>query len=181
MRVEGPDERTVLRVRASRNLQDQGLTEGFFESAEPSTEELTMEEFLERFPEGEYDFEGKTLEGEGIEGETEFTHVIPAPPSGLFPPDESLIDASLPLTVGFDAVASDLDGAPLEPELYELILETETDILEVLTVVLDGGTASPSLDVPAQFLKPGLEYKFEVIVQEESGNRTISETVFETF
>src|SRR5262245_2077304 len=50
MRVEDPDEHSILRVRASDSLADQGLTEGFFESGEPSLDELSMEEFFERFP-----------------------------------------------------------------------------------------------------------------------------------
>ena len=180
MRVEGPDEDVVLRVRASRNVREQGMTEGFFESAEPSTDELSMEEFLERFPEGEYDFEGRTLEGDEIEGETEFTHVLPAPPANLFPADDDELDASQPLTVSFDAVTADLNGNPLAPELYEIIVESEDDILRVLSMTLEGDVANPSMTVPPQFLKPGTEYKFEVIVQEESGNRTISETEFST-
>jgi hypothetical protein len=157
------------------------MTEGFFESDEPSADELSMEEFLERFPEGEYEFEGWTLDREEIEGETEFTHVLPAVPTNLYPADGDEIDASMSLVASFDAVTTDLDGDPLEPELYEVVLEYEGDILEVLTVVLPGDTANPAVTIPPQFLKPDREYKLEVIVQEESGNRTIWETEFETF
>ncbi|MEW6074220.1 MAG: hypothetical protein AB1726_16700 [Planctomycetota bacterium] len=181
MKVEGPEERTVLNVRAYRNVAAQGLTEGFFESDEPSLDELSMEEFLERFPEGVYEFEGRTLEGDELEGETEFTHTLPAPPANLYPADGAAVDSTLPLVVSFDAVTEDLDGNPLQPELYELVVENENDILRVFSLVLEGDVASPSATVPPEFLKAGLEYKFEVIVQEESGNRTISETEFTTF
>ncbi|MHC5064893.1 MAG: hypothetical protein ACYTG5_13070 [Planctomycetota bacterium] len=180
MKCEGPDERTVLSVRARRSVARQGLTEGFFESAEPSLDELSMEEFLARFPEGEYEFEGMTLEGEEIEGETEFTHVLPAAPVNLYPADGDEIDANDPLIVSFDAVTMDLDGEPLEPELYEVIVETENDILRVFSMVLEGDVANPQVTIPPEFLDPETEYKFEVIVQEESGNRTISETEFST-
>ena len=54
----------------------------------------------------------------------------------------------------------------------------ETEILRVLSVILEGDIAHPAVTVPPEFLQGGLEYKFEVIVQEESGNRTIAETTF---
>ena len=181
MKVEGPDGRSVLRVKAGHNVADQGMTEGFFESAEPPEDELSMEEFLARFPEGEYEFEGKTQDGAELEGETELTHSIPAPPSGLWPADDSEVDAASPLTVRFDAVTADLHGDPLIPELYEVVLETEGELTRVFSIILHGDIAAPSVTIPPEFLQPDLEYKFEVIVQEESGNRTISETEFTTF
>ncbi len=180
MRVGLEDARPVLNVKVRGKLKDQGLTEGFFESAEPSADELSMEEFLERFPEGEYEFEGRTLEGDEIEGETEFTHTLPAPPANLWPADGDMVSHALPLVVSFDAVTEDLDGEELEPELYELIVETEDEILQVFSIILTGDTAAPAVTIPPEFLTPATEYKFEVIVQEESGNRTISETEFET-
>ncbi|MEW6746237.1 MAG: hypothetical protein AB1486_26145 [Planctomycetota bacterium] len=180
MKVEGPDGRTVLKVRACRNLAKHGLTEGFFESAEPTTDELPMAEFLARFPEGTYEFEGRTLEGEELVGETEFTHTLPAPPENLSPGDGALVDPNVPLVLTFDAVTEDLNGEPLAPELYEVVLETENGILRVMSIILEGDVEHPSVTVPPEFLSPGTEYKFEVVVQEESGNRTITETTFST-
>lgn len=180
MRVEAPDGRTVLKVSASRSLAMQGLTEGFFESDEPSADELSLEEFLARFPAGTYDFEGRTLEGDELEGETEFTHVIPAAPANLFPAEGARIDSTQPLVISLDAVTEDLNGGPLAPELYELVVETEGSILRVFSIILNGDAAHPSATVPPEFLNRGTDYKFEVIVQEESGNRTISETEFST-
>ena len=181
MQLEGPDEEIKLRIRVKDNLADQGLTEGFFESAEPGLDELSMEEFLERFPEGEYEFEGESLEGEELEGETELTHTIPAPPANLFPRDGLAVSAASPLVVSFAAVTTDLHGAPLTPELYEVVVETEDDDIErIFSIILRGDIASPSVTIPPEFLQPDGDYKFEVIVQEESGNRTISETEFST-
>lgn len=181
MNVEDPDGRSALKVRISSSLRAQGLTEGFFESAEPSADELSMAEFLARFPAGEYEFEGRTLEGDELEGETEFTHVLPAPPENLSPADGDLVDAGAPLVASFDAVTADLYGAPLTPELYEVVVETEGDILRVLSIVVAGDDPAPSFTVPPEYLDPDTEYKLEVIVQEESGNRTIAETEFTTF
>ena len=180
MKVEGPDGKTVLKVKVSKSVKKQGLTEGFFESAEPPASVLPMKEFLKRFPAGDYEFEGKTLEGKEIEGETELTHIIPAPPKNLSPKQGAEVSPSLPLVVSFDAVTKDLDGESLEPELYQVVVETENDILRVFSIILEGDVSSPSVTVPPEFLQPDTEYKFEVIVQEESGNRTISETEFST-
>jgi hypothetical protein len=180
MTIEDATGRKVLRVKASSDLAAQGLAEGFFESDEPSLDDLSMEEFLARFPEGTYDFDGKTLEGDRLTGDTELTHALPAPPTNLFPADGAVVDASQPLVASFDAVTEDFHGNPLDPELYEIVVEHEGDLLRVFTIVLAGDDPSPSVTVPPEFLQPGLEYKLEVIVQEESGNRTISETEFET-
>lgn len=107
---------------------------------------------------------------------------MPASPSNLWPGDDALIDSSAPLLVSFDAVTTDLNGDPLEIELYEVIVEQESDdLLRVFSLILPGDTAAPSVEIPAVFLNADETYKFEVIAQEESGNRTISETEWDTF
>jgi len=178
MRVEDPDGKAILRVRASESLAEQGLTEGFFESGEPSIDELSMKEFFERFPEGTYEFEGTSLEGDELEGEAEFSHTLPAAPENLFPFEGALIDARDPLVVTFDPVGRDLEGDPLTPALYNVVVEVDDD--HTFTVVLSGDLANPSVTVPPEFLDGGTEYKLEVIAQEEGGNRTIAETTFFT-
>ena len=176
MRVEDPREKAILRVRASDSLAEQGLTEGFFESGEPSIDELSMEEFFERFPEGTYEFEGTSLEGDELEGEAELSHTLPAAPGNLFPFEGAVIDARDPLVATFDPVGSDLEGHPLRPALYQVVVEVDDDHL--FMVVLDGDVARPAVTVPPEFLKAATEYKLEVIAQEQGGNRTIAETTF---
>ncbi len=180
MNVYNTDGKKVLSVKTKKNLRDQGLTEGFFESAEPPASVLSMSAFLARFPAGTYEFEGRTQDGDDLVGDDDFTHVLPAPPVNFSPDDGDLVDPNLPLVLSFDAVTQDLDGTPLLPELYEVILETENGILRVFSIVLEGDVANPAVTVPPQFLKSGETYKFEVIVQEPSGNRTIAEIEFDT-
>ncbi len=179
MTVVDPSGKNALKVKINHGLQRQGLTEGFFESAEPPTSVLSMAQFLQRFPEGDYDFAGATLTGERLVGEAEFTHVMPAPPANLSPGEGAAVSATAPLVLSFDAVIADLNGAPLQPEYYEVILQNE-DSGRTMTVELDGDVASPMVIVPPGFVSAGTEYKFEVIVEEESGNRTISEVAFTT-
>ena len=81
-------------------LADQGLTEGFFESAEPNIKDLSMEEFLERFGEGQVYFWGKSNEDGWLSGDTFFSHIIPEPPQNLDPPEGADdVDPDAPLVL----------------------------------------------------------------------------------
>jgi len=175
MTVKNTMGKKVLDVKTSKNVKAQGLTEGFFESVEPPSSELPMEEFLDRFPEGEYKFRGISIEKDWLVGETEFTHDLPEPPQNLEPAEDDVV-SHLGFTASFDHNHVDTDGEPLDIVLYVVVVEKENDdpILQTFTVILP--PTMTEVDVPAQFLEPDTEYKLEVIAQEESGNRTITET-----
>jgi hypothetical protein len=175
MTVENTDGHHVLEVKTKKNVKAQGLTEGFFESVEPPSSELSMADFLKRFPEGDYEFRGKGTDGEKLVGEAEFTHTLPAPPTNLSPEEDDVVDHE-GFTVSFDAVTKDVDGDPIDIEFYTVVVEKEDDdpILQTYTVILR--PSQTSVWVPKAFLEPDTEYKLEVIAQEESGNRTITET-----
>ena len=79
--IEDIYERRILSVSNRGRLRRQGLTELFFESAEPPFDELTPEQFFKRFPEGIYEVEAKMIDGGKLESEVVFTHVMPAPPA----------------------------------------------------------------------------------------------------
>jgi hypothetical protein len=174
MRVRNHRGKKVLDVQTRKNVRQQGLTEGFFESAEPTTDELSMEEFLERFPEGEYTFRGTSTERDRLVGEAEFTHTLPVPPENISPVEDAEV-SYMGFQVSFDAVTEDTDGNPIDIEYYEVVVEKEDDdpILQVYSVILRPD--QNVVDVPAQFLEPDTEYKVEVIAVEESGNKTITE------
>lgn len=175
MVVKNERGKTVLDVKTKKNVRAQGLTEGFFESAEPPESKLSKEEFFARFPEGVYKFRGESIEGDRLVGEADFTHTLPAPPKNLSPAEGDVV-SHLGFTASFDAVTEDSEGNPLDIEFYEVVVEKEDDepIRQVFRVILR--PTQTSVDVPAQFLDPNTGYKLEVIAQEESGNRTITET-----
>ena len=81
--ISDPKDKTIFMVEGKATLGRQGLTELFFESVEPELADLSLEEFLKRFPEGAYEFEGKRNDGIKLESEVEFTHVIPCAPEVL--------------------------------------------------------------------------------------------------
>ena len=78
LEIENPRGRRMLRVKLQGRLKRQGLTELFFESAEPTFGELDPVDFFKRFPEGIYEIEGKTLDGEERENVVWLSHIIPA-------------------------------------------------------------------------------------------------------
>ena len=88
MKIEAPNERILLNINVRSRLRRQGLTELFFESAEPCFPEtcedpddaLDPEVFFSRFPAGVHEWEGLTLDHEEIEGEVYLSQRIPAAP-----------------------------------------------------------------------------------------------------
>ena len=179
MKVSNHRGKTVLDVKTKKNVKEQGLTEGFFESVEPPAAEVSMEQFFDRFPEGDYKFKGKGVDGEKLVGETELTHDLLTPLTNLMPNTGDTVSRN-GFTASFDALAEDVDGNPLGIEFFELVVESEEDepILRVFRVILV--PTQTSVFVPGEFLEPDTSYKLEIIAQEASGNRTITETGFFT-
>ena len=88
LRAYDPNGRPVLNIRGMGSVGQQGLTELFFESAEPSFEEQSLEELLELFPEGWYRFVGLTTEGKMLRGKARLTHALPAAPLLVSPAED---------------------------------------------------------------------------------------------
>ena len=76
LEIEDPREREILDVTVKGRLRRQGLTEIFFESAEPTFDELPPRRFFRRFPAGSYEIEGETLEGDELESEVELIWLL---------------------------------------------------------------------------------------------------------
>lgn len=190
--IEDLNERQMLSIRVTGRLRRQGLTELAFESAEPTFDELPPEVFFERFPEGEYEIEGLTLDHVELESIVELTHLLPAPPeiavNGIDLPEDC--DADLPtiapvdgsFTIGWNAVAlshPDLGrtNEPIEIEEFEVVAAREDE-----PAFSFGANVPPDvteLRLPAELTASGDEIKVEVLVTGASGNRTATESCFE--
>jgi len=91
LEIEGPYGRELMEIEASSKLKRQGVTELFFESAEPCfrfdeeecPDPLDPADFFERFPEGVYEIEVELLDGDELESEVYLSHVMPAAPSDV--------------------------------------------------------------------------------------------------
>jgi hypothetical protein len=185
--IEDPSERKMLDIRVGGRLRKQGLTEIFFESAEPSFDELLPEAFFDRFPEGTYEIEGLTLEGVELESEAVLSHVMPAPPvpkvNGLDAAEDC--DAELPVVSGPVVISwapvteshPDLgrSGELIEVVNYEVVVEIDETRFKTGTILPPTAT---SFNVPAEILALNDEIKFEVLVREASFNQTAVESCF---
>jgi len=177
-----PGKRRILDVAASRSLAQQGLTEFFFESSEPSLADVPLTEFLARFPKGKYRFEGETVDGIEIEGTAVLSHRIPAGPEILSPvspnDDPPIVDPSN-LVIEWEPVTETIAGSSnLTITGYQVIVEQE-EPLRIFSIDLPA--TATSVTVPAGFLvQPDRLHKFEVLAIEKSGNQTITEGEFVT-
>ena len=184
LEIEDPHDRRMLLVQVRGRLKRQGLTELFFESAEPTFDELDPDKFFRRFPQGEYDIEGMTLDGEERESEVYLSHVIPAAPDGVTVNGEDAAedcDSELPVidplggvVISWDPVTMShavkhgedglgVDGV-IEVRYYEVVVEIdETDFKSVAIVppdVNEWTLAEEFFDLSEEG-----EYKFEILVR----------------
>ena len=180
VRIFNPAGKEIFDARTKSSLLTQGGgTEMFVESQEPTLDELSLEEFFETFPEGTYRFAGRTPDGATLTGETEFSHDLPAGPEIVLPvvsDDACAENVAIPVVVEWNDVTATIDGDPIDVEAYEVIVEHDDLIFDVV-MSADAGT---SLTIPMELLEPGTEYDFEVLAIAENGNQTITETCFVT-
>jgi hypothetical protein len=207
LRIEDPRERKMLDVKVKGRLRKQGLTEFFFESAEPTFEKLSPDEFFDRFPEGWYEIEGKTLEGDEMESEVWLSHVMPAPANGIRLNGEAVdletvdceddedtvptVDAGT-VVIAWDPVTMshpDPNGggaavpSPVDVTIhnYEVVVEVELEV--------DGEEFSSvfsiilppdetQITIPAEFIAQGDEFKYEILAREQNYNQTAVESCF---
>ncbi|HEV8577742.1 MAG TPA: fibronectin type III domain-containing protein [Thermoanaerobaculia bacterium] len=173
MKIFDPKGRKLVDVSNMGSVGALGMTELFFESEEPSLDELPLDEFLALFPAGQYSFVGETVDGEKISGRARFTHAIPDGPVIIAPTAGSIVDPANAV-IRWQAVAN-----PPGSEIvgYQVIVEREDPFRNFQATVPATAT---SVTVPPQFLEAGTDYKFEVLAIEAGGNQTISEGSFRT-
>ena len=192
LEIEAPNGRELLDIQAKSRLRRQGLTQLFFESAEPPFDELAPRRFFRRFPPGEYEIEAELLDGGEMESVVVLTHLLPAPPTNILVQDmpsaencdaEELpvADLSMPVVISWDAVTRSHPelgetNEPIDVALYQLIVEREEPSKLIFSVDLP--PERTEFTVPEDLLRLGDEFKFEIIVREESGNQTAVESCF---
>jgi hypothetical protein len=180
----------ILKVSATGGARDiGGGTELFIESSEPEYEDLEeMQDLIELLPEGEYFFVARTTDNNWATGTAELTHDIPAGP-GITAPlvledGCTEVDAEAPFVIEWDPVETDISGEDeLEIEAYQVIVESETEDgpeVEFSVTLPPAEDEMNMVTVPPEALFAGVEYKFEILAIEESGNQTITESCFET-
>jgi hypothetical protein len=172
MMVFNDSGKKVLDINTKNSVKDQGLTEVAIESVEPDESEQTLEEFFERFPEGIYTFWGRSIDKGWLFGEAEFTHDLAEPVT---------IDLINWPTIMWEPGG----GAPVVG--YEVVVELVVNIDDEEVVYKQTSTLPPEIqeltvsEEFADFIEDALdeeiveELKVEILADEESGNRTITE------
>jgi hypothetical protein len=172
--ISRPDGTKIVDFQTQSELQNYGLTELFSESTEPPFTEFPLEEFKKLFPEGNYLFEGETIEGERIESTVPLSHAFPEEPEILSPEEESTV-APDELVVRWSPLPA-VEGVEIVG--YQVVVVTETEPSRALEADLPATTTE--MTVPAEFMEPGTDFKAEVLAIEASGNKTLSEVTFTT-
>jgi hypothetical protein len=162
VKVFAPDGRSILDIRGEAELGDLGLTELFFESAEPSPGEV-----LALFEPGQYTFVGRTTDGERLLGEGTLSHDLPGAP--VFSPSSGEVLDPNDVVIRWDPV-------PGAARFQVIVVNEDTGV--DLEVDVSGDTAE--LHVPPTFLARGATYKAEVLAVSANGNKTITEGLFHT-
>lgn len=195
MTLKDTELKKLYRVRSFNEVELQGVTENFFESAEPPCDDQPLEAFLDRFEAGEYRLVGRTTDGKKMRSEAELTYDLPGAPENLAPTGSG-VDGSGPVTLSWSpgstlgncppgaSPIADPGSVPLYG--YEVVVTRESPepALEHLVQVDPSET---SLTVPAAFMQQNGIYKFEIVAIEarmdedgdiEAGNQTITEAFF---
>lgn len=183
--IFGPDGRPIYRF--APRLADVGSDNVFVESAEPPFADLPLDEFLARFPAGEYTASGRALDGDKLRSTVMLTHDLPAGPVITSHEDEEVVELTGEnLVVTWEEVTEDFRGGPLGSNIIAYIV-TVTVVIDVdgetveRDLVIDVIPADKfSAEIPADFLEPGAEVEIEVAAREESGNRTSKEIFIDT-
>jgi hypothetical protein len=188
--IHNPAGDLVLKVEPQGAIRDLGVADLFFESREPPNTEVSIDELLAMFPEGEYRVGGVAFDGVARIGTALFTHDIPAEPVIVAPAlaeeEEGASDAVVErnsLVVEWEPVEATIDDGPVAITGYQVII-TKVDHEDphgfsrpIYDVHL--GPDSTSLTVAPEFLEAGAIYELELLAIEESGNQTISLGFFE--
>jgi hypothetical protein len=163
--VRAPTGRVVALVHSNDRIRRGkaiGLAEVIIETGEPDIDSVKA-----AYPEGTYQFFGRTVSGVRLFGEVVLSHdVLPA---AAFTPNEAEDLDPDAVVVQWAAV----------PGAAGYIVEIENDDLDVNVTAKLPGTAT-SFAIPAGFLAPGTEYEVGVATITEDGNLAFAESSFTT-
>jgi len=169
MKITKPNGHSIFEVKGKGAFGQMGLTELRFEGAEPVLTEFPLEELLQRFPEGTYEFEGRTVDGADIDGEGELSHAIPAGPVV-----NAQVGAGNFLRISWNPVVGNPPGFPVRPLTivgYEVIVEN-------FDVTLPGTATNVTVSPEFVATLGSGPHKYEVLAIESGGNKTITEATF---
>lgn len=170
LKILNPSGRTIFEVEGKAGYGRLGMTELFFEGAEPNLDEFPLDDLLDLFPEGRYRFLGMMTDGTRLTSRARLSHAVPAGPSVSAEVDGDTV------TIRWDEVTEPPEGFPDE----EIEIAGYQVLADSFQVTLPA--SSREVTLPREFvesLEPGV-HDFEVLAIDESGNQTITEGTFVT-
>ena len=146
-----------------------GMTELFFEGAEPNLDEFPLAQLLARFPEGGYKFNGIAIGGTQLKSVAQLSHAIPDGPEV-----EAVVNGD-EVVIRWQPVTHPPEGFPnrqINIAGYQVIVES-------FQVTLPA--SATEVEVPEEYVEslPRGEIPFEVLAIDQSGNQSITEGTFE--
>ena len=166
--IVNPGGTPIFMVEGSGPYAELGMTELFFEGAEPSLDDVPLNQLLGQFPEGRYRFTGTTVDDAPIGRNATLSHAIPAAPVVSTQVVGNQITISwLPVVCtpsGFPARPIDIVGYQVIVDSFQVTLpdtSTQVTLPSEFVASLDSG-----------------EVLFEVLAIDASGNQTITEGSF---
>jgi hypothetical protein len=167
--IVNPNGVKVWEVTGRGAYEELGMTELFFEGAEPNLDDFPLNQLLARFPEGAYRFTGIAVSGSQLRSVAMLSHAIPDGPevSAEVNGDE--------VVIRWEPVTSPPEGFPnrrIEIVGYQVIVES-------FQVTLPA--TAREVEVPEEYVRslPRGEIPFEVLAIERSANQSITEGTFE--
>ena len=188
LEIHDGKELTIGRLTAQGALAKQGLTQFFFESAEPKFSELSPRKFFQRFPEGEYEIVAQTASGQFIEAEVQLSQLMAAPVGNITvagvpaaarctAPNLPVVSAAAPIVIDWDPVTFSHPSigkrGPVQIAEYQFFIQREG-----VKLALELPPDVTSFEVPASIIAMGNDFKFEIIARTVSGNNTTIESCF---
>lgn len=178
----------VLTINGQGGLGNLGLTELFFETVEPENADIPISDILLALPESDYNIEGSAIEAGQEQGQVigvaRLTHNIPAGPVLLSPEEDSVVSADNDLPVSWSPVTKTITGSGVNIISYELIIqkaeEPHPHMIGKLGLDMYLPASVTNMTISSRFLEPGMDYEWEVLAIEESGNQTLSSGTFRT-
>jgi len=168
LEIRDPGGTVIFDVDSGGGYTDLGLTELFFEGAEPTLTDFPLDQLLARFPEGRYRFQADLAGGGRLSSTATLSHTVPAGPQV----STQIVNGTI--TIRWTPVTSSaaiLPGRAVTIVGYQVLVDPfEVTLPATATQV----TLPP--EFAASLSRGG--HPFEVLAIEASGNQTITEGTF---
>jgi len=168
LEIANPNGVRVFEVVGRAGYAELGMTELFFEGAEPNLDDFPLDQLLTRFPEGRYTFAGDAIAGPRLRSVATLSHAVPDGPVV-----ESDVNGDF-VVIRWQPVTHPPAGFPDRP----ITLVGYQVIVDPFQVTLPA--SSREVTLPEAFvdsLARG-EHPYEVLAIDKSGNQTLTEGTF---